>query len=59
MPWTVAVNESVPEVIEDAVVGDIVTEVTVGLGGELGAVGLALTCDELGLSPAEPTAETA
>jgi hypothetical protein len=29
VPWTLAANESLPDVIEDAVAGDIVTEVTV------------------------------
>jgi hypothetical protein len=42
VPWTVAVNESIPEVIEGAVVGDIVTEVTAGLGEGVCAVGWAL-----------------
>jgi hypothetical protein len=57
VPCTVALNGSVPAVIEDAVTGDIATEVTVG--EDAGAVGLALTWGEFALSPAEPTAEMA
>ena len=53
VPDTVAVNGSVPDGIDDAVVGDIVTDVTVS-----GAVGFALTCVEFALSPLALTAET-
>jgi len=56
VPSTVAVNGSVPELIEDAVAGDIATDVTVG--EEAGAAGLALTWTELALSPAASIAET-
>jgi hypothetical protein len=55
VPWTVAVNGSVPEVIDDATPGLTVTEVT---PVEVGAAGLALTWAELALSLAETTAET-
>ena len=53
VPDTVAVKGSVPDGIDDAVVGDIVTDVTV-----CGAVGLALTCAEFALSPLALIAET-
>jgi hypothetical protein len=53
VPDTLAVNGSVPDVIDDAVVGDIVTDVTVDV-----AVGLALTCAEFAVSPAAVTADT-
>jgi len=53
VPDTAAVNGSVPDGIDDAVIGDIVTDVTV-----CGAVGLALTCAEFALSPLVLTAET-
>jgi hypothetical protein len=55
VPATLAVNGSVPEVIEDAVSGDTDTEVTVG---EAGAVGVTDACAEFVLSPAEVTTET-
>jgi hypothetical protein len=55
VPCTVAVNGSVPAVIEDAVSGETVTEVTVE---DAGASGVALTWAELALSPAAFTAET-
>ena len=32
VPWTLAVNDSVPDVIEEAVAGEIDTEMTVGAG---------------------------
>jgi hypothetical protein len=54
-PTTVAVNGSVPVVIEDATPGLTVTEVT---PVEVEAAGLALTWAELALSPVAVTAET-
>jgi hypothetical protein len=51
VPDTVAVNPTVPDGTDDAIVGEIVTDVT-------SAVGFALTGAELALSPVALTAET-
>jgi hypothetical protein len=56
VPATVAVNGSVPEVSEEAVAGEIVMEVTVGVG--VGPAGLTLICAEFALSPVGPTVLT-
>jgi hypothetical protein len=53
VPWTLAVNGSVPEVIDDAVAGEIDTEVIV-----CGALGVTDACNEFALSPADVTTET-
>jgi len=57
VPCTLAVNGKVPEVIEDAVAGDTVTDVIVGAGAD-GPVGVTIAWAELTLSPALVTAET-
>jgi hypothetical protein len=54
VPTTVALNGSVPDVSDDAVVGDTVTDVT----PDDVATGLALAWDELAPSPLAFTAET-
>jgi hypothetical protein len=55
VPCTVALNVSVPDVIEEAVVGETETDVT----ADEDATGFALTAAELALSPPLFTAETA
>ena len=54
-PCTVALNGSVPEVIEEAVAGETETDVT----ADEDATGFAATAAELPLSPPLFTAETA
>ena len=54
VPTTVALNGSVPDVSDDAVVGDTVTDVT----PDDVATGFALAWDELAPSPLAFTAET-
>jgi hypothetical protein len=53
---TLALNGSVPDVIEDAVSGETETDVIVC--GGAGAVGVTDACKEFALSPAEVTTET-
>jgi hypothetical protein len=58
VPCTLAVNGKVPEVIEEAVAGLTVTDVTVGTGPGTGPVGVTVTWAEFTLSPAVVTTDT-